>query len=189
MITCRDVDWVSDGGGCGVELGGPYISATPLTNRRTSGIKLTTRAPRHRQPPDSATTDRCQYHNIRSGPLQGTFNSTTAQKSTTCDYTHHISNLHTQPQPCSVSPQCSPGNSPPKSSTSHSSSPPHSCCGKGSQSSQTRHHPSSSYSQDPWSPRSKEETCYFCGIEDWIHKWERLWCTTSRARIFRLCIV
>lgn len=61
--------------------------------------------------------------------------------------------------------KCSPGSSLPKSSTSRSSSAPRSCSGKGSPSSPTPPHQSSSFSPEVWSPRSNEGTCSFYGIE------------------------
>jgi hypothetical protein len=94
----------------------------------------------------------------------------------------------TQPQPCSASQGCSPGNWPLKSSTSHSSSQRPSCSGKVSRSSQIHRHLSSSCFQDRWNPRFKEEIYYSCGIEGWIHKWARSWYTMSKERIFPSCI-
>lgn len=77
--------------------------------------------------------------------------------------------------------------SPLKSSTSLSFSAQRSCYGRVSLWLPTPLHQLSSYSQGPWSPHSSEAICSSFGTEGWIHKLERLWCTTSEARTYRLC--
>lgn len=152
-----------------------YISgqAQPSTNRRTSGIKLTNKAPRpfHDTTTPKLTQRRSGTH-IPNSFLQ-LWNVASDPATAHSPRTHINTQPHTrtsQPQPCSASLLCNRGNSPAKFSTLRSSFPPPSCSGKEFPLSPTRHHPLSSSCQGPWSPRSKEEICCSYGTGARIRK-------------------